>query len=73
MEIHGDMTLVSEDGGRIRAHRVVLPSASTLFRDMFQTHEEKVEYQVITMKGVTFTLMKAMVKQKQNRWNVKSS
>ena len=43
MEIHGDMTLVSEDGGGIWAHRVVLASANTLFRDMFQTHEEEVE------------------------------
>ena len=40
---------------------MVLASASTLFREMFQTNEEEVEYQVITMKGVNYIFMKAMV------------
>ena len=61
MEEFCDVTLVSEDGGRIRAHKVVLASASTLFREMFQTNEEVEEYQVITMRGGNLTFMKAMV------------
>ena len=55
------MTLVSEDGGGIWAHRVVLASANTLFREMFQTQEEEVECQVITMKGVKLKFRKAVV------------
>ena len=56
-----DVNLISEDGGRIRAHRVVLASASTLLRDMFQSDEEKEEYQIIFMQGVSTGFMSAMV------------
>ena len=56
-----DVTLVSEDNERIRAHKVVLASASAFFRDMFQTEMEEDEYQVICMKGVNSRLMTAMV------------
>ena len=54
-----DVTLISEDEVRVRAHKVVLASASTLFRDMFQSDDE--EYQVILMKGVSLELMTAML------------
>ena len=56
-----DVTLVSEDRERIRAHRVVLASASTTFRDIFQSEEDNSEYQVIHMKGIKSVFMKAMV------------
>ena len=35
-----DVTLVSEDGEIIQAHKVLLSSASTLFREMFQNNKE---------------------------------
>ena len=44
-----DVTLVSGDGGGIRGYKVVLASASTIFRNMLQTEEEDKEYQVINM------------------------
>ena len=56
-----DVTLVSCDGEKIRAHKVVLASASTIFRDMLQTEEEDVEYQVINMKEVNTKFMLAMI------------
>ena len=48
-----DVTLVSDDGDRIRAHKVVLASASTIFRDMFQNDDGNTEYEVIHMNGVS--------------------
>ena len=55
-----DVTLVSEDGYRIRAHKVVLASASTVLRDTLQTNEEN-EYQVVHMNAVKSRLMSAIV------------
>ena len=55
-----DVTLVSEDGYRIRAHKVVLASASTVLRDTLQTNEEN-EYQVVHMNAVKSRLMRALV------------
>ena len=52
MEEFCDVTLVSDDGKRVWAHKVVLASASSFFRDIFQVDEEMEEYQVIDMKGV---------------------
>ena len=46
---------------RIRAHKVVLASASTLFRDLFQTDEDNTEYEVIRMRGVSSNFMVSMV------------
>ena len=46
MEEFCDITLVSDDGHRIRAQKVVLASASPTFRDMFQNYECYTEYQV---------------------------
>ena len=46
MEELCDVTLVSDDYDRIRAHKVVLASASTIFRDMFQTEDKDMEYEV---------------------------
>ena len=40
---------------------MVLASASTIFRDMFQTVDENVEYEVIHMKGKESKLIEAMV------------
>ena len=53
MEEFCDVTLISDDDKRFRAHKVVLASASTLFRDMFQNYDEETEYQVIHMRGVS--------------------
>ena len=36
-----DVTLVSEDGMLIKAHYVVLASASKHFRDLFQNYAEE--------------------------------
>ena len=55
-----DVTLVSEDGYRIRAHKVVLASASTVLRDTLQTNEEN-EYQVVHMNAVKSRLMRSIV------------
>ena len=55
------MTLVSEDDSRIRAHKVVLASASTLFRDLFQNQDEDTDYLVIHMRKVSSKFIKAMV------------
>ena len=49
-----DVTLASDDGEKILAHKVVLASASTLFREIFQDSEEN--------KGVQSKYMNAMVK-----------
>ena len=56
-----DVTLVSEDDERVRAHKVVLASASTKFRDLFQSGEEEEDYQVIHIKGVQSDFMTAMI------------
>ena len=40
---------------------MVLASASTTFRDIFQSEEDHSEYQVIHMKGIKSVFMKAMV------------
>ena len=56
-----DVTLVSFDGERIRAQKVVLASASTIFRDMLQNEEEDMEYQVINMREVSTKFMMAMI------------
>ena len=56
-----DVTLVSEDNVSIRAHKVVLASASTIFRDIFQTDHENLEYQVINMRGVSSEFLVSMV------------
>ena len=52
------MTLVSDDGNRIRAHKA---SASTIFRDMFQNDDDNTEYEVIHVRGVKSKLIAAMV------------
>ena len=49
-----DVTLASDDGEKILAHKVVLASASTLFMEIFQDSEEN--------KGVQSKYMNAMVK-----------
>ena len=61
MEEFCDVTLVSDDGKRVWAHKVVLASASSFFRDIFQVDEEMEEYQVIDMKGVKSRLLRAMI------------
>ena len=61
MEEFCDVTLISDDDKRFRAHKVVLASASTLFRDMFQNYDEETEYQVIHMRGVSSKLIAAMI------------
>ena len=53
MEEFCNVTLVSDNYDRIRAHKVVLVSASTIFRDMFQTEDKNMEYEVLRMKGVS--------------------
>ena len=53
-----DVTLVSEDGRRILAHKVVLASASTILRKILQTYKED---EVTTMKDVPSKFMNAMV------------
>ena len=50
MEEFCDVTLVSDEGMRIRAHKVVRASASTLFRDLFQNQDEDTEYQEVHMR-----------------------
>ena len=56
-----DVTLVSEDDERILAHKVVLASASTIFRDMLRTYEKDKDHPVISMKGVQSKFINAMV------------
>ena len=53
-----DVTLVSEDGEKFWAHKVVLSSASTLLRERFQNNEEA---EVISMKGIPSRFMKALI------------
>ena len=52
MEEFCDVTIISEENDRVKAHKVVLASASTLFRDLFQSENEG-DYQVILMRGVS--------------------
>ena len=61
MEEFCHVTLISEDKKRIRAHKVVQASASTLFRDMCQNHDEDTDYQVIHRRGVSSKFVEAMV------------
>ena len=58
IEEYCDVNLVSEDGRRIMAHKVVLASASTILRKILQTYKED---EVITMKDVPSKFMNAMV------------
>ena len=62
-----DVTLVTEDNKRIRAHKVVLASASSIFRDLFQTDEENTEYEVIRLRGVSSNFIVSMVDLVYNR------
>ena len=55
-----DVTLLSDDGERILAHKVVLAPASTIFRKMFETYKED-EDQVISMRGVQSNFINYMV------------
>ena len=55
------MTLVSDDYDRIRAHKVVLATSSTIFKDIFQTEDKNMEYEVLPMRGVSSKLMASMV------------
>ena len=61
MEEFCDVTLISDGGERVRAHKVVLASASTMFRDLFQNYEDEVGYQVINIKGVQSSFIAAMI------------
>ena len=61
MEEFCDVTLMSEDDERVRAHKVVLASASTMFRDLFQSGEEEEDYQVINIKGVQSGFMTTII------------
>ena len=61
MEEFCDVTLVSNNEKRIPAQKVVLASAHTVFRDLFQSDEEQDDYQVIHIKGVKSSFMTAMV------------
>lgn len=61
MEEFCDVTLVSGDNKMIRAHKVVLATASTLFNDMFQNYNEKTKNQVVHMRGVSTNLIVAMI------------
>ena len=61
MEEFCDVTLISDDDKRFRGHKVVLESAGTLFRDMFQNYDEETEYQVILIRGVSSKLIAAMI------------
>ena len=56
-----DVTLVSDDYDRIRAHKVVLASASTIFRDLFQSDDENPEYEVIRMREISSKFMVSIV------------
>ena len=55
------MTLVTKDNKRIRAHKVVLASVSSIFSYLFQTYFEDNEYQLIYMRGVATKHVLAMV------------
>ena len=57
MEEFCDVTLVSDDNKRVRAHKVVLASA----RDLFQSNEDKNEYQVVNIRGVKSCFLTAMI------------
>ena len=50
MEEFCDITLVSDDGQRIEARKVVLASASPILRDLLQYDDDYNEYQVSHMK-----------------------
>ena len=56
-----DVTLVSDDGEKILAHKVVLASASTLFRKIFLDYEEDKDYQEVNMKDVESKYMNSML------------
>ena len=61
MEEFCDVTLVSDDNRRVRAHKVVLASASSIFRDLFQSNEDNNEYQVVNIRGVKSCFLTAMI------------
>ena len=56
-----DVTLVSEEGESILAHKIVLASSSTIFRKILKNYDEKNEDQVISMRGVQSKFINAMV------------
>ena len=56
-----EVTLISEDDERILAHKVVLASASTIFRDMLRTYEKDKDYPEISKRGVQSKFINAMV------------
>ena len=61
MEEFCDVTLVSDDNRKVRAHKVVLASASSIFRDLFQSNEDNNEYQVVNIRGVKSCFLTAMI------------
>ena len=54
-----DVTLVSEDYGRIDAHKVILATASSVFKDLFKTLNHG--NPMIFMRGVTANQLKSIM------------
>ena len=54
-----DVTLVSEDKMRVEAHKVILASSSTFFKDMFKSLNHN--HPLIYMRGVTLIQLRYLI------------
>ena len=66
-----DVTLVSEDGKQVEAHRIVLASSSPFFMELLRNHKRASP--LIFMKGAKYEDLLAIVDFLLEKWDSNSS
>ena len=56
-----DLTLVCEDGQQIEAHKFVLASSSTFFRQLLQNNLSHHPHPLLFMRGISYATLSALM------------